>query len=185
MDLKYGPQTPEENSQIMLAFTTFKKHLVTLGVFCAVIVVGSVAVPRSALAQAIKAALVRDADLPARQPFQRNIIVNLNDFSYQNIPIPTGKRLVLEYVSVSGGAASTQGGVQPIILINSSVAGSPQMNFYLDMTQSVTAPMQFYKSEVVKIYADTLAIGFGYSGYTPYQLAAQVQISGHLVDITY
>ena len=53
---------------------------------------------------------------------------------------------------------------------------------------SASAPLfaqnNFYKSEMMKIYADQLSVGFGWSGYNPSQLSSNVAISGHLVDLT-
>ena len=137
--------------------------------------------PRRAFADAVSAVIMRDADLPARHPFHAQIIVNLSNFKNQPVPIPEGKRLVVEYVTIAGGACC---GIQPLILLNASVGSSTATTYYLQPAQSDLAQGQFYKSELVKIYADQLTVGFGWSGSNPNGLAANIALSGHLVDIT-
>ena len=73
--------------------------------------------------------------------------------------------------------------MQPLILLNASLGGSAATSYYLQPVESTAAQWQFYRSELMKIYADKLTVGFGWSGYAPGQLAANVAISGHLVDI--
>src|SRR6185369_8404573 len=75
------------------------------------------------------------------------------------------------------------GSTQPLILLNSSLGRAAATTFYLQPVQSEVAQNQFYKSEMMKVYADQLSVGFGWSGGTPSQLASNVAISGHLVDI--
>src|SRR5215510_5120442 len=105
-------------------FVNWKKSLSALAVTVAVLTVASLSGPKQLLAQAARAALMKDVDQPARQPFQTTVSVNLNNFGYTTVPIPAGKRLVVEFVAIAGSASSTSGGVQPVILLNSSVAGS-------------------------------------------------------------
>jgi hypothetical protein len=161
----------------------WRKHLVACALTGAVLTVASLSGPKQLLAQAARAALMKDVDQPARQPFQTTVTVNLNNFNYTNVPVPAGKRLVVEFLAIAGAASSASGPIQPLILLNSSVAGSPSVNYYIQMMQSVPTPTQYYFNGPVKIYADTLSVGFGFAGYTPSFLAGQVQISGHLIDI--
>ena len=160
---------------------TWKQTMLGLGAATAMIALLSLADPRRAFADAVSAVLMRDADLPARQPFQATVVVTLNNFRNQGVPIPSGKRLVVEYVTIAGGTCC--GSSQPLILLNASLNGAAATTFYLQPVQSEVAQNQFYKSEMMKIYADELSVGFGWSGGTPSQLASNVAISGHLVDI--
>ena len=42
---------------------------------------------------------------------------------------------------------------------------------------------QWRASQLVKIYADSLAIGVGYAGSVPFVLSFLVDVSGHLIDM--
>ncbi len=159
----------------------WKRISLGLAAAAAAIALVSLAGPRRAFADAVSAVLMRDADLPARQPFQATVIVSLNNFRNQPVAIPSGKRLVVEFVTIAGGACCVT--AQPLILLNASLGGAAATTFYLQPVQSEVAQNQFYKSELVKIYADQLSVGFGWSGNTPSQLSANVAISGHLIDL--
>ena len=135
--------------------------------------------PKAALA----AALVKDVDEAARAPFQTTVTLDFNNFVYTPIPIPSGQRLVVEYVSISGAAQSNSGPVQPIVLLSSSVAGNPGATFYMGPRPAATLPTQFYHSQPTTIYADSLQIGPGYAGSTPAYMIMNVVVSGHLVAI--
>jgi hypothetical protein len=131
----------------------------------------------------VRAALVQDVDQPARAPFQVTVPVNWNNFTTTAVPIPSGKRLVIDYVSVDGAAGTTGSYVQPILILNSSVAGGPASAYYIAPQQSTVAPGQYYKSEQATIYADTLSVSPAYAGFTPAFLVFNVVISGHLVTV--
>jgi len=161
---------------------TWQRTLLVLAAAAAMIALVSLARPRRAFADAVSAVLTRDTDLPARQPFQATVIVNLNNFRNQSVAIPEGKRLVVEYVTIAGATCCTS--TQPLILFNASLKGAAATTYYLQPVISEVANYQFYKSEVMKIYADQLSVGFGWSGYNPSQLSSNVAISGHLVDLT-
>ncbi|MEO8370746.1 MAG: hypothetical protein ABI806_16295 [Candidatus Solibacter sp.] len=161
---------------------TWKRTVLGLAAVAAVIALVSLAGPRRAFADAVSAVLMRDADLPARQPFQAAVIVSLNNFRNQEVRIPAGKRLVVEYVTIAGGTCCTN--TQPLILLNASLNGAAATTFYLQPVQSEVAQNQFYKSEMMRVYADQLSVGFGWSGGAPSQLVSNVAISGHLIDIS-
>jgi hypothetical protein len=74
---------------------------VSLAVMAMLAVVASL-VPASAVAQ-VRAALVRDVDSPALQPFRSHIDVNFTFTNEQRLvtTVPAGKRLVIEHVSYS------------------------------------------------------------------------------------
>jgi hypothetical protein len=160
----------------------WKKQLVAAGVTGAVLIGGSLLQPRHLMAQVAKWALVRDADQPARGAFQINVPLTFGG-GFVNVPIPSGKRLVVDYVALNGAAASSSGGIQPSVLFQSSLGANPAVTYYLTPTQSATAPTQFQHTEEVRIYADSLYVGLAYSGYAPSFLVFQASISGHLIDM--
>jgi hypothetical protein len=132
---------------------------------------------------AVASALVKDVDQPARAPFQATVTLDFNNFVYTPIPIPSGQRLVVEYVSITGAAQSNSGPLQPIVLLSSSVAGNPGATFYFGPTPVAALPTQFYHGQTTAIYADSLQIGPGYAGYTPAYMIMNVVVSGHLVAV--
>ena len=129
----------------------------------------------------VRAALVQDTDQPARAPFQVTVPINVNNFVYTIVPIPAGKRLVIDFISFAGAAQTAGLYVQPIILLNSSVAGGPASVYYFGPTQSSTTAGQYYANNGVTIYSDSLSVGPAFAGYTPTFLSFNVVISGHLI----
>ena len=131
----------------------------------------------------IRATLTQDVDQPARAPFQASVTVNINNFTFTNVPIPAGKRLVIDYISMSGAAQTSGQGqyVQPIVLFNTTVAGNPGATYYFGPNPSTTAPGQYYADYHPIIYADSLAVGPAFAGYTPSFDTFEVNISGHLI----
>jgi hypothetical protein len=157
-----------------------KHRLITLaGVLALLAVIGKFYAP-PVMAQ-VRAALMQDVDQPARAPFQATVTINSNNFVFTNIPIPAGKRLVIDYVSMSGAAATSGSYIQPIVLLSASVAGNPSVAYYYGPNQSTTAAGQYYHSEQTTIYADSLAAGPAYAGFSPTFEVFNVNISGHLI----
>ena len=130
-----------------------------------------------------RAALVQDVDQAARAPFQVTVPVNITNFTYTPVSIPSGKRLVVDYISLSGAAQTSGAYIQPLILLSSSVAGSATAVYYIAPQQSGTAPGQYYHTEKTTIYADSLSVGPAFAGFTPTFMIFNVVISGHLVSI--
>jgi hypothetical protein len=130
----------------------------------------------------VRATLVQDVDQPARAPFQVTVPININNFTFTNVPIPTGKRLVIDYVAVEGAAQTAGSYIQPVIIVSSTVAGN-NSNYYLAPTQSSTTPGQYYHTEQTTIYADSLALSPAYAGFTPSFMSFNAVISGHLVTV--
>jgi len=120
--------------------------------------------------------------LDAAGAFQIQLNVGLGT-GLTGVAIPAGKRLVIEFVTLQGDAAGGSGPVQPIVLLESFLNPSSSANYYLAVPESPLAPGQFYRSEQVKVYADVLSVGVGFSGYTPVQMGFGVSISGHLVSV--
>jgi hypothetical protein len=158
-----------------------KNRLFTLAGALVLCVLGNFNAPP--LMAQTRAALVQDVDQAARAPFQVTVPVNINNFTWTPVSIPSGKRLVIDYVSISGAAQTSGAYVQPLILLSSSVAGSAAASYYIAPQQSGTAPGQYYHSEKPTIYADSLNVSPAYAGYTPSFMSFSVVISGHLVSI--
>ncbi len=157
-----------------------KNRLLTLAGALALVAVLGKFYAQPVMAQ-VRAALVQDVDQPARAPFQAVVPVNINNFTNTLVPIPTGKRLVVDFVSLDGASQSSGAYTQPIIIFNSSVAGNPNAAFYIAPAQSTIAAGQFYQMQPVTIYADSLSVGPAYAGFTPNFMSFNVVISGHLI----
>lgn len=138
-----------------------------------------IAFAASAAAQTI----VRDADERARTAYQVKVSLNFNGPVGATVPIPAGKRFVVEYVSMTSSAAASGGGVQPLILIGPTITGGNGFSYYFNLQQSPQAATQFFKSEQVRLYGDTIGVSIGYTGAMPYMLSANVMLSGYLVSM--
>lgn len=157
-----------------------KNKLLTLAGALALIAVLGKFYAKPVMAQ-VRAALVQDVDQPARAPFQVTVPINVNNFTYTPVSIPAGKRLVVDYIAMSGAAQSASGGIQPIIILSSSVSGSANALYYVAPEQSGTVPGQYYHTEKATIYADSLNVSPAFAGYSPSFMAFNVVISGHLI----
>ena len=131
----------------------------------------------------VKATFIQDVDQAARQPFQVTVPVNINNFNFTAVTIPSGKRLVVDYIAMSGAAQTNGAYVQPIVILSSSVAGNPSCLYYIAPTQSGTAAGQYYHTEKAEIFADSLSVSPAFAGFTPTFMAFNVTLSGHLVSI--
>jgi len=130
----------------------------------------------------VRAALVQDVDQPARAPFQVTVTVNpVANFNYTQVAIPAGKRLVIDYVSISGAAFSNSGAIQPIVILNSTLGGGQNSLYYLAPPANASLPTQYYMAQPTTIYADTLYVGPAFAGFTPTFDVMSVVISGHLI----
>jgi hypothetical protein len=138
-------------------------------------------IPGTARAAAI---LVQDIDQPARAPFVTTVTLNaVTNFNFTPVSIPTGQRLVIDYVSITGAATTTSGPyVIPIVIINAGLNGQGSNSFYFAPPQNPYESSQFYMVQPTTIYADTLAVGPAYAGYPPNFDTFNVVISGHLIS---
>ncbi len=84
----------------------WKRQVAAGALTAAVFLIGSLSGPKQLFAQ-VKAAMVQDVDQPARQPFQATVQMGPGNLSFVAVPIPSGKRLVVEYVAINGAAASS------------------------------------------------------------------------------
>lgn len=119
--------------------------------------------------------------LMTQTPFQVTVPINVNNFVYTPVTIPSGKRLVIAYVSLSGAAAGSGGGVQPIAILAATVNGT-QALYYFSPTPSSTVADQYYLAQNTTIYADALEVAPAFAGYSPSLLVFDVVISGYLVE---
>jgi hypothetical protein len=171
----------------------FGKILVlTLGVIGLSLVL-SIATSREVRA-AVVSALVTVSNTPAnpvptqsvdaKNAFQANLI-GLG-FSSQQITIPSGQRLVVDFVGINGAANSLSGPIQPSIILQSSLNGGGAANYYLQPGSSpinIPGANQLYLAQQVKVYADTLTVATGYAGFAPSTFVFNIAISGHLIPI--
>jgi hypothetical protein len=121
--------------------------------------------------------------MDAKNAFQANLTMGL---STQNIAIPPGQRLVVEYVSISGIANSLSGAIQPSIILESSLTGGLNANYYLQPGPSpvnIPGANQLYLAQPVKVYADSLTVAPAYAGFAPFTYTFNVALSGHLVPV--
>ena len=132
-------------------------------------------------AATVSPVLTKDVDQAARAPFQVSVPINVSNFTYTPVAIPPGRRLVIDYISYSGAAQTSGAYVQPILLMSVGVANNPSVVYYFGSDPSATAPGQYYHSENVTIYADTLSVAPAYAGYTPTFMAFNLVITGHLI----
>jgi len=164
------------------------KLLILAGVLAVVAVLGGFY--GKPVAAQIRGLLVQDVDQPARAPLQQSFY--LTQLGGNPVTIPKGYRLVVDYVCAQGSAyaapnppdTSTNNGTQPLIVLTTP-AGSSTQKYPLYLQQSPTIYSQWSGSWPVTIYADSLTVGLGYSGYSPEAgtFAFDIMVSGHLVFV--
>lgn len=117
--------------------------------------------------------------------FQTTVQVNaVTNFNYTAVAIPAGKRLVIQFVSISGAAQSSSGLIQPIVILESTLGTGSQNLYYFAPpadSQGGSLSSQFYATYPTTIYADTLDVGPAYAGFSPTYEVFNVTISGYLV----
>jgi len=138
----------------------------------------------ASLAVLAPARLLAQSTDHALNAFQVTVPVNINNFVYTPVTIPTGQRLVIQSVSLSGAATTTGGYVQPIVILNTSIGGGSTNSSYFAPNPSVTDSSQYYGQYATTLYADKLGVGPAFAGYTPNFLGFNVVITGYLVDLT-
>jgi hypothetical protein len=119
----------------------------------------------------------------AKNAFQADFNLGLTP---QAIAIPSGQRLVVDYVSLSGIADSLSGPIQPSIILQSSLSGSGNASFYLQPAPTavnIPGANQLYFAQPVKVYADSLTVSPAYAGFSPFTFTFNVAISGHLIPV--
>jgi hypothetical protein len=122
-----------------------------------------------AIAQSVKAALIRDVDNPALNPFQTTIT------SVSGFIAPAHQRLVIEYVGYS--EPDTEGPIQIVTTVNGvQVAHSVPH----DTSESYNGFR--YSGRTVRIYADP-GTQVGYNDTSSNGANIRVSISGYLVNV--
>ena len=131
----------------------------------------------------------RDADAPARAPFQAQIpvpIVPGQNAPNATIAVPKQKHFVIEHVSAIAGLPSGQRVM--FVGVNVIAGGTPATHF-LPMhptgTTSSTPGDWFAGASPVRLYADPqtkVTVSVSRSDTTGGGLTATVSLSGHLVD---
>jgi hypothetical protein len=114
--------------------------------------------------------------------FQTTVQLNVNNFTYTSVAIPTGKRLVVQNINIYGAAQTTGAYVVPIAIIASGLGSSNYNYTYYSPTPSLVDSTQFYQNYQTTFYADSLQVGPAFAGFTPSFMALNVAISGYLVD---
>ncbi len=114
-------------------------------------------------------------------PFVATVPININNFNFTAVPIPAGKRLIIDYVSMSGATQTAGAYVQPIIILAATLHGGSQNLFYFAPLQDPNVPGQYYDHEQTTIYVDTLYASPAFAGFTPSFMSFNLVISGHLV----
>ena len=155
------------------------KLLMLAGVLAVVAVLGGFY--GKPVAAEIRGLLVQDVDQPARANFQWTHLFTAATPD-QTVTIPTGYRLVIDYVNAQGDVSPS--GIQPEIVLYVP-ASNVLPQYYLYLEQSAAVPDHFSGSWPVTIYADTLKVGTAYcsTGPSPSTLSLTVAISGHLVFV--
>jgi hypothetical protein len=116
----------------------------------------------------------------ADSPFQVHVQVTL-DSPTAPIAIPSGQRLVVDFLT-AGGTVSAQGGTQPLIYVDSNAAGGDTVRYVFEPQQSKTCELCYSLAQEVHIYADSLSVRADASGFFPTFLGFEVSLSGHLIS---
>jgi hypothetical protein len=118
----------------------------------------------------------------AQNAFQTQLTATFAE-APQQVAIPPGQRLVVEFVTITGDVFSP-GVTQPVVILGSSLNGGGSASYYFSPVQTaVTGGLQSSMAQPVKVYADALLVSAGYAGATPTGFTLSVAISGHLVPI--
>ena len=120
----------------------------------------------------------------AQNAFQTSFTLG---FDVVPVTIPSGQRLVIDFVAIDGAVQSNDGPIQPVIFFNSTLTGGGSGSYVLEPGPSpvnIPGTGQVYIAQPTKIYADTLNVSGGFAGYSPSFFQFTVNISGHLVPIS-
>ena len=131
--------------------------------------------------------MVRDVDNPARQAFQNQISFNVPQASLTCLPIatvPGGKRLVIEYASLSAFLNIFGDETVPFAFLEVVPASGPPQHFQLDVDQT-SNPHAYRVAQQVRFYADSPSVQFcvqvdGTNGGPANAIAS---VSGYFVNL--
>jgi len=128
---------------------------------------------------------VRDVDRPTAQPFQHQAIVTLEDGQNAGdafIPVPEGKLLVIEFISVNGSAPTNH---QIYLSLLTRVAPDPLYRpHYIEYTKQDYGSFNHYTAnQQVRIYADPPSATVRLSHFPATgEVTFRVTVSGYFVD---
>ncbi len=152
----------------------------------ALVLLGAAAGHAPAVAQAVEAMLVKDADHPARQPFQaesRRRVFGFGRFSSVLARVPDGKRLVIEYVS----AWITNYGSADAVFEIHTVQDGNSVRHMIPLPPPFTSGFEtnYVAGQPVRLYADPgteVAAAVSLDGFRE-ATDISVALSGHLVNL--
>lgn len=126
---------------------------------------------------------VRQGDHLAQQPFQANWGVPFNSPGDGEIPVPAGKRLVLEYASLDVTVASD---CRAGFLSVRTTAGGTSAGHFVPITGHFTFGTRNVEvtGQPIKVYADpatTASVSYGIAG-TNCDPIGVITVSGYFVD---
>lgn len=118
----------------------------------------------------------------AKNAFQTQLLVTFGE-DPQQVTIPVGQRLVVDFVTITGGVYPPDV-TQVVVLLGSSLNGGAAASYYLTPAHTdFSGETRLTFAQPVKVYADALLVSAGYAGATPAGFTVGVAISGHLVPI--
>ena len=176
----------------------FKRTLSTFGLFITFMALGATVsygqttkgqqTPTTANVNVVNTAQVRDADNPARQPYQNGFFlvgVNAIQDSWLLATVPAGKRLVIENVAVSG---VTPTGQRMFVSLSTGVNNLALRHPLLVSAQGTNedGEAEFVISQQVRLYADpgtAVTLHLKRSSTTGLAAITFATISGYLVDV--
>ena len=129
----------------------------------------------------VRAALTQDVAQPAPAPFQVTVAVNVDNYTLTAVPIPAGKRLVIDSISLNGAPPTSGAYVQPVVLVTAGVAGNRNVSYSFGPDPSTARRGYYSASYPTAIDADSLYLSPAFTGYTPTFDSFNVSISGHLI----
>lgn len=131
-----------------------------------------------------KPAAVRDVENPSRQPFQKHVEILVRpgeSAGTRALPVPTGKRLVIEYVSGFGNSLPSR--LIPFLKVTTTVDGNAVSHYVVGNPLTVGG---FIVSQQVRLYADPntrVSILAARPDASDQEAKADVSISGYVVDV--
>ncbi len=125
------------------------------------------------------------SDFAARNAFSEQIRVDVTGFASADFTIPSGKRLVIECVSVSG--FDRQEGGDPSITLLAILGEALPTSYHLTPVRTEAsgpnAPEDSYAgTQLVRFYADALRVSINFGVDTTVVGSFIVTVSGFLVD---
>jgi hypothetical protein len=146
------------------------------------------AVPTTAQGTTAISGTVRDADNPARQPFALSHFFALAEGSFVEFftfTVPPGKRLVVEYVSGSGGAPNGRRiGLQVTTLNAGSFTTFAFPSTFLDTACVAEACDTLFINHLTRLYSEPGPLRLAlFRSHGDGFVSAEVSISGYFVDM--